>query len=378
MKRLAAIAIMVTFSALAWAQGPASGPVAIDRNEAEMVFSKEQGGWKKRIPAVLVTPQGAFLAATEHRPSTSDGSLTGIFLARKVQGGEWEYDLETLAYNAGGWGKFMNPSFTIDEKGAHGPAGRIFLFFLAMDTPTGLAPNATATQMASCYVYSDDDGRTWSEIARVPHGSWGDTYEWMVPSPANGIQLEDGTLMIPCMGRGSGHWYSAILYKRPGEDWRYSKATEEDEDNESICYLGSDGEVYLNCRNEANGHVRNLYRFDVSSNSLVKVDNPFDPNIICQGTICKASSEGRDFYLMSLCDPTEYNRRNRITVWVSPDALHWTKAVRITDESGSAGYSAIDFRDGKCGVVWEDDSTIETIGFTDLTPFVPVFLKCID
>ena len=78
--------------------------------EPERVFSPAQGGAKKRIPAVAVTGRGTFLAATEQRPTTSDGSLTGIFIARRNPGGGWAYDTETLAYNAGGWGKFMNPS----------------------------------------------------------------------------------------------------------------------------------------------------------------------------------------------------------------------------------------------------------------------------
>ena len=175
------------------------------------------------------------------------------------------------------------------------------------------------------------------------------------------------------MGRGDGRWYSAILYKRPGAGWAYTQPSPTAGDNESICYLGPDGAVYLNCRNESDGHQRPLYRFDQAGNRLIPVENPFDPNLICQGTLCRASFGGDDFYLMSFCDPTEYNRRNRITVWASPDALHWTPVVRLTGTTPSAGYSAVDFRGGVCGVVWEHDARTEEIGFRDLTPFLPQF-----
>ncbi len=344
----------------------------------EQVFSPAQGGASKRIPAIVVTAQGAFLAATEQRPTTSDGSLTGIYIARKERDGAWVYDLETLSYNAGGWGKFMNPSFTVDRMGAHGPAGRIWLFFLATRTASGMAMDATPAEIASCYVYSDDDGLTWSAIGRVPEKAWEPLpYDWMVPSPANGIQTQDGMLVIPCMGRSSGHWYSGILFRRPGQEWAYSPATGTVEDNESTCYVGPEGDVYLNCRNEKDGHVRNLYRFEMDRNRLVQVDNPFDPNLVCQGTICRASVEGRDFYLMSFCEPSRYNRRNWLTVWVSADALHWTPALRLTGERSSAGYSAIDCHAGVCSVVWEDDPQVKTIGFRDLTPLLPTFLKAL-
>ena len=340
--------------------------------EAERVFSAEQEGAKKRIPAVVVTVQGTFLAATEHRPTTSDESLTGIFIARREREGGWAHDLETLAYDAGGWGKFMNPCFTVDAAGAHGPAGRVYLFFLATTTASGMAMDASVSEIATCYVHSDDDGATWSAIERVPETAWdGLSCDWMVPSPANGIQGPDGTLYIPCMGRGDGRWYSAILYKRPGAGWAYTQPSPTAGDNESICYFGPDGAVYLNCRNESDGHHRPLYRFDQAGNRLIPVENPFDPNLICQGTLCRASFGGDDFYLMSFCDPTEYNRRNRITVWASPDALHWTPVVRLTGTTPSAGYSAVDFRGGVCGVVWEHDARTEEIGFRDLTPFLP-------
>ena len=355
-KILAAITVLLFFL-------PAFG------QEPERVFSPAQGGAKKRIPAVAVTGRGTFLAATEQRPTTSDGSLTGIFIARRNPGGGWAYDTETLAYNAGGWGKFMNPSFTVDAAGAHGPAGRVYLFFLATTTASGMAMNAAVSEIASCFVCSDDDGMTWSDIGRVPEAAWdGLSCDWMVPSPANGIQGPDGTLYIPCMGRGNGHWYSAILYKAPGGEWAYSQPTPTEEDNESTCYLSPDGQVFLNCRNEADGHRRPTYWFDRENNRLRPVKDTFDPNLICQGTICKATFEGDDFYLMSFCDPTAYNRRNRITVWASPDARRWTPVVRLTGTEASAGYSAVDFRDGVCGAVWEHDARTEEIGFMDLTP----------
>ena len=352
-------------------------------DDPEMVFASAVNSTSsyKRIPAITITPQGAFLAATEHRPNKSDAAKTSIIIARKTRNGEWwTFETKHLGYNTDGWGKFMNPSFTIDELGAHGPAGRIYLFFLATTVSTGLAMNSTANQINTCYVYSDDDGVTWSDIDCIPKSAWTDpTCLWQIPAPANGLQTEDGTLVIPCMGRdgttSNDNWYSGILYKKPDEDWAYSPKTETAKDNECTVYIGPDDEIYLNCRNENTGHSRSLYRFDLSDISFTQVENPFDPRVVCQGTICNASYDGTDFYLMSFCDPVTYNNRAQITVWGSWDALHWTPVIRLNGTDWCAGYSAVAFRDGICGVVWEHDSDIKNIGFFDLTPHLHLFTE---
>ena len=331
----------------------------------EVVFSTAidgGGGATRRIPTCIITNSNTMLAACEVRSSTADNSQTGIILARK-SGGTWSYN-NILPYDPDTYGKCMNPSFVIDRTGAHGTNGRIFLFFLAFPITAnnnGYARDASTAEMDCCYIYSDDDGVTWSAMTSIK-SAWSADWVWVGSSPSNGGQMTDGTLVIPCMGRFSNKWYSGVLYKKTSGTWTFSEKSLMGADNESAIFVGKDEKVYLNCRNENNGHTRNLYTLDFGTNKLAKVTYDYDPNLICQQSIAKGVINGTTCFMQSACDPYSYNTRNRVTVWISADGLVWQRLIRVEDAT-TYGYSVVDVYSNRAAVIYEDQGTIT---FVDL------------
>ena len=342
----------------------------------ENVFGTSQGSNPvKRIPAVIITNSGTVIAACEDRAGVGDNTQMGILLARKASGdSSWTYN-NRFPYDASTYGKLMNPCFVVDRNGSHGTTGRIYLFVLSLEITAsngGYASNAKTEEIAEMYSYSDDDGVTWSNLAEINKELWDlSSYKFMCNSPANGIITQNGTMVIPCMGKdNSNNWISGVLYKTVGGEWTFSEPSLIYGDNESLVFEGVvNNEIYLNCRNESVNYIRPLYKLNTSDGTLEMVYNGFIPNIKIQCSIDKSTISGNKCYLMTFPDPTTADQRNRITVWASADGIRWTRVLRITGNTISAGYAMISCYNGKCAMVYENDGwDCRTIGFADLTP----------
>lgn len=327
------------------------------------------GGSTRRIPSVILTNSGKVIAATEVRSAYADNAQTGIIVARKALDGDtWTYNL-VLPYNAATYGKVMNPSFVVDRTGTQGTAGRVYLFFLAFpitSTNNGYAKDATTAEMDCMYIYSDNDGETWSSPVSVKSG-WDTTeWTWIGVSPSNGVQMSDGTFVFPCMGRYNSQWYSGVMWKTPSGSWQFSKRSEFINDNES-CIFVYEGNIYLNCRNEDTGNTRTLYKLNTSDGVLSSVQYKYVPNVVCQQSISQGTIDGATIYIQTANDPIVYNTRNRLTLFVSPDGMQWYRMIRVNDAT-TYGYSVADTYNGNLVIVYENSGTISYI---NLTPVVP-------
>lgn len=336
----------------------------------EVIFSTDVdsgGGEVRRIPSVIITNDSTVIAAAEVRSAMADNAQTGIILARKTSdANSWTYNF-VLPYNAESYGKVMNPCFVVDRSGAHGTTGRIYLFFIAFQITSnnnGYAYLCTSSEIDNMYVYSDDDGVTWSSPASTKSAWDTSKYTWMCVSPANGALMSDGTFVLPCMARSNNNWYSGVMYKTPSGSWTYSNKTSAAGDNESTVFV-YDGKAYLNCRNESNGHTRTLYKLDMTSNEMVKVDYNYDPNLICQQSICNGTIGGNSTFFQTSNDPLTYNTRNRLTVWASKNGMKWTRLIRVNDGT-TYGYSVADCYDGKLVMVYENSGTISCIDLSSM------------
>ena len=335
----------------------------------EVIFSTAvdgAGGALRRIPSVVITNNGTYLAATEARSAYADNAQTGIALARKIVGGSWVYD-NILPYAPGSYGKVMNPSFAIAQSGFH--IGRIYLFFLAFpitQSNDGYAYLASTEEMDNMYIFSDDDGVTWSSPVSTKSAWDTDEWTWVGASPANGVDIGDGKLAMPTMGRYNDNWYSGVMvFETSDASSVYSKRSSKTADNESTLFVAPSGVVMLNARNENSNHVRSLYAYNPNDNTLQGMPYNEDPNEKCQQSICKCG----DIYLRSACNPSSTGVRDNLTVYASNDGLTWCPAL-LVNKPTTYGYSVVDARNNTCVLVFENKGNIS---FVDLSEYITQF-----
>lgn len=355
---------------------------------SELVFSKNvtDGGVgdSRRIPTVVVTNAETYLCACEDRPSASDYSNTGIMLARRVKdGAAWSYSYP-LPYISAEKIKYMNISFVVDRTGAHGVKGRIFMFFMQIHI-TEKNKGALTTQgttlddIDAMYIYSDDDGVNWSSKVSCKQNWDTSVYRALAPAPSNGIQLTDGTLVVPCTGWMGTYNVAGIMYKLVSDSsWQFSPRTLVNNDNECTVWEGLEpNSIYLSCRNESPACLRPVYQFDIDKKQWRRVEENFDAGQNVEASIIKMTSNNRTYFLYSIPDPIDRtgspeNKRRRTTVWLSIDGLTWMRVLRLRETSDGLGkgYSNLAEYNGKLAVIYED---YNECSFIDLTNAIHLF-----
>ena len=359
----------------------------------ELVFSKKitDGGVgdSRRIPAVIITNAETYLCACEDRPSASDYSNTGIMLARRVKDGSaWSYSYP-LPYLADEKIKYMNISFVVDRTGAHSVKGRIFIFFMQIHITEKnkgalTSPGTTSDDIDAMYIYSDDDGVNWSSKVSCKQNWDTSVYRALAPAPSNGIQLTDGTLVVPCTGWMGTYNVAGIMYKRVSDlSWQFSPRTLMNNDNECTVWEGLEpNSIYLSCRNESPACLRPVYQFDIDKKQWRRVEENFDAGQNVEASIIKMTSNNRTYFLYSIPDPIDRtgspeNKRRRTTVWLSIDGLTWMRVLRLKETSDGLGkgYSNLAEYNGKLAVIYED---YNECSFIDLTNAIHLFDKSYD
>lgn len=346
-----------------------------------------------RIPSIIVTNSGTILSATELRSLASSGNDNGEFqllVKRKASGGTTWDTTNIFPYNSSTYGRAMNPSFVIDRTGAHGVVGRIYCFVLTVKDPSKLAINSTRAELDCLYRISDDDGITWGAITSIK-GAWpADTvFIGAGSSPANGIQLSNGSLVIPGMCVKSSFWHSCLIYKEVSGSWTFSEITPRYGDNESTCAEGSDNEVILNCRFDAatgrnKNTKRSVYSFKMADKKFTThvSDMTFEGYISCQASLNRITYNNRNIYLFtfpdssSVMNPTPNNSRVNITVWASLDLVKWIR-VYVIHEPISLGYSVLSFYNGKMVVIYEVNTPVLTEDMQDISPILPLIERSV-
>jgi len=342
----------------------------------------------RRIPSVAITNKGNYIAACEDRPTVADETNTSILFARRnYSATTWEYRT-LLAYDESASLKYMNPMFVIDRTGVHGAKGRIYLWVLAyrkdMSTNQAKAVSATTEEGDSLYMYSDDDGKTWSNPISTKD-KWNSTkFKCSWVAATNGIQMSDGTLVLPAMAtKTDNNWYSGLIYKRVGSDWKYSNTTPHAGDNEVAIFEGNDGKLYLNARsndkNATPSYKRNCYTYDFVNDTFTAVSNDFDPRQLeCQADIDKIEN----MYVMSFDYNTNmntaastYNKRMNMSLWVSNDGINgWTRSVEIQNGS-NLGYSNMDYFEKDLAYVYEGNDGIHFLQMPQIVPQLKTTLE---
>lgn len=309
-----------------------------------------------RIPEVVVTNQGTTLVSCENRSVFADKGEIDILVSRKERGDSMWHIRNVIPQASESYGRSMNPVFLIDRNGYQGHKGRIYLFACHL-SGEGLAAETTTEQADIIYKYSDDDGKTWSPEHSLKH-LWNlSEYSAALPSAANGIQMNDGTFLLPTMVVKDGKWRSGLLYKKPDSDWKFSSPTPNVDDNECTVFIDKGGRIILDCRTKKK--IRNRYSFDIASGTFCQLQDCPVVKINLKAEIRQINTvSGIRKYLMSFVD-TEKGKRENLTLYSSSDALNWERVYRLQEGVIAGAYSNVSSYNGQTFVTYETGDAVK-------------------
>jgi len=306
-----------------------------------------------RIPSLVTTNKGTLLAI-------GDGRLDNhLDVPNRI-----DFYIKRSTDNGSNWGDNIIISNTIYGGDActvvDKTTGRIFIFYAYSEFKNIFQSDGNPDSpncLRSRYIYSDDDGLTWSDPVDLTADLYksGDNSYWA--SGGTGIQLRNGTLVIPISVVRSGVIYGSLIYSTDhGASWNRSQTNSFDRFDENTLIELNDGRIMVNSRNHYGTGTRlvtytsNLgtswepYTFD---NTLI------DP--ICQGNIMRYTStkDGDLKNRILFSNPGNTSLRVDGTLRISYDEGQTWAHSKLYQE-GDSNYSCIAvLPDGKIGVLYE-------------------------
>jgi sialidase-1 len=308
--------------------------------EVTVYRENDRGYFIHRIPALFTTSKGTLLAFCEARTgSAADAAATDVVLKRSLDGGKTWSAAQVVAhfpnYTVG------NPAPVQDRK-----TGVIWLPLTA--NPAGVteteicnsSPRGTRTVWMT---HSDDDGVTWAPAQEITATTKKPDWTWYATGPGNGIQLENGRMVIPCDYRlaGTQEFYSHVIYSDDdGQTWKLG-GSPGPQTNECAVVQLTDGSLLLNMRSYAGKHLRAIsYSKD---GGLTWSPVQLDPALIepvCEGTLIRytlAQNGGKNRLLFA--NPAD-TVRDKMTVRLSYDeGKTWPVSRLLYD--GFSEYSSL-------------------------------------
>ena len=327
-----------------------------------------------RIPAVATSAKGNLLAVYDmrRRKGRDLQEDIDIGMSRSTDGGQtWEPVRVIMDMGEfGGLPQEQNgcsdPGIIVDRQ-----TGEIFCFAVWMNgkpgkhqwTDDGSEPGFEIGKSAQfMMVRSRDDGLTWSQPENLTRKLKQESWWLLAPSPQQGIQLVDGTLVMPVQGRTGREphaTFATLMISRDhGETWTvgqhgYSGG------NECQAALVSDDSIMLNIRND---HER--FRAVVVTKDLGQTWQPhptsrntlIEPN--CNGSLLRADYQqaGQEKHVLLFANPHTQKGRTHHTIQLSfDDGQTWPSSHHLLlDEGLGAGYPSLTRVDGEhIGILYE-------------------------
>lgn len=333
---------------------------------------KDDGVHTYRIPALTTTPKGTLLCVYDMRRRMGRDLQEDIDigLSRSTDGGQ-TWAPARVIMDMGKYGGLpeeqngcSDPGIIVDHM-----TGEIFCFAVWMNgnpgkhqwTGDGSAPGyeiGKAAQMLM--VSSKDDGRTWTKpvnlTRKLKRAEW-----WLfAPSPQQGINLGDGTLVMPVQGRDAkGVEFSTIMSSSDhGETWTVGSPAYSGGSECQAVQLG-DGSIMLNMRNEHERFRAVFVTKDLGNTWQPHVTNRkslIEPN--CNGSLLRIdyAEAGAKKHALLFSNPHTQKGRTHQTIQVSfDDGRTWPAAHHLLlDEGRGAGYPSLTRVDDRhVGIVYE-------------------------
>jgi lysophospholipase L1-like esterase len=320
-----------------------------------------------RKPALATTPAGTLLAAFDQRRA-SGGDLPGdidVGLLRSTDNGDtWQPMRTILDYDAAEPGARGNgvgsPCLFVDRQ-----TGRIFVAALWSQgdrawngSGPGLLPDQTGQLVLS---HSDDEGLTWSPprsiTPQVKQPEWRICFQ----GPGCGLQLEDGTLVLPAQFREAGGTPRAflLLSQDHGATWTASSPAipQARPTTEAQAAELPGGFLLFSMRDESRSGERAWCRFDPRTKAWGK------PWFALPDPSCQASLLAHPGGSLLFCNPASATARSSLTVRTSLDGgITWSSG-RLLDPRASNSSCMSALKDGRIALLYEGDGGLHLARF---------------
>ncbi len=349
-----------------------SAPGGRQRIGIELRKHQDDGVHTYRIPALATTPRGTLLC---------------VYDMRRRMGRDLQEDIDIGLSRSADAGRTWEPVRVIMDMGEYGglpqeqngcsdpgiivdrETGEIFCFAVWMNgkpgkhqwNGDGSEPGFEIGKSAQfLMVRSTDDGRTWSRpenlTRQLKRAEW-----WLLaPSPQQGIQLPDGTLVMPVQGRDEqGVPFATLMTSHDhGANWTIGAPAFSGGNECQAVQLG-DGSLMLNMRNDHDRFRAVFVTRDLGQTWHSHVTNRkalIEPN--CNGSLLRVDygpARERQHVLL-FANPHSQTSRTQHTIQVSfDDGRSWPESHHLLlDEGRGAGYPSLTrIDDEHVGIVYE-------------------------
>lgn len=277
-----------------------------------------------KIPTMITAPNGTILSFAEARvDSKEDWAKTDVVLRKSYDLGDTWTPLKVLI--ADGNLTIGNACPVVDKS-----TGFIWLIFCKQ--------NDRVFKM-----HSEDNGESWTTPVEITKDVKLDNWKWYATGPSHGIQLEDGTLVIPADHIENRKMNAQIIFSKDnGSTWQLGGSIPGGEEA-SLVQL-DDGDLYINIRPVKPGFRVTAVSSDEGLTwQNVSLDKTL-PDPACQGNIIKIEKPGGSVYLFT--NVADSLHREKMTVRLSSDECKtWSKSKVLYE--GMASYSALSLIDEK-------------------------------
>ena len=316
-----------------------------------------------RIPGLVTSNKGTLLAVYDirHRNHNDLPDDIDIGLSRSFDGGKTWKPMQ-VAMNRTGADETKegvgDPTILVDKQ-----TGRIWIAalwahngFSTYASKPGLHPE-TSGQMD--LVYSDDDGKTWSQPYSITgQAARGKDWCLLFQGPGMGITMRDGTLVFPAQFIDKDRkWYSTIVWSKDhGKSWQVGTGARPGTCEAQVVEL-NDGALMITMRNFKE-HVRSI----ATTRDLGKTwtEHPTSlkalPDPICQASLLRIYSvkDGDSKNLLAFCNPFSATRRDYMSIQFSEDEGMTWKDRFLLNKNSCYGYSCMTMIDRETlGILYE-------------------------
>lgn len=332
----------------------------------------DDGVHTHRIPALATSAKGSLLCVYDlrRRAARDLQEDIDIGLSRSTDGGQ-SWDSPQVIMDMGthnGLPQEQNgvsdPGIIVDRQ-----TGDIFVFAVWMWGKPGKhqwqgdgseAGFEIGKAAQFLMVRSKDDGLTWSKPVNLTRTLKPEAWVLFAPSPQQGIQLTDGTLVMPSQGRDeTGKKFSTLMVSRDhGTSWTVGKPAYF-ESSECQAVELNDGSIMLNSRNYSEKFRGVSVTSDLgqtwqphstSRNTLI------EPT--CNGSLLRVNFLQQDEKqsVLLFANPHSQKARELHSIQISFDeGRTWPKSRRLLlDEGRGAGYPSLTQIDERhIGIVYE-------------------------